>query len=152
MRKNRIGWLGTMALLACCANVQAQQAKPEDVIAYRQAVFKTVFWNFLPMGQMVKGSKPWDAAEFRKRALAVSFIALQLDDAFPAGSDKGAVTDALPAIWKDPADFDAKRREFQRTANALRVAANAGDVETIKAAFGKVRGACMACHEKYRAD
>ncbi len=152
MLRNFKGWLFGVALCVSVVGAQAQQAKPEDVIAYRQAVLKTVFWNFMSMGQMVKGSKPWDAAEFKRRSLAVSFMALQMDEGFPAGSDKGAVTDALPAIWENRADFDAKLREFQRTSNALRVAANGGDVETVKAAFGKVRNSCMACHEKYRAD
>lgn len=151
MRKRWYWWVVAL-IWASGASAEVPAPKPEEVIAYRQAVLKNVFWNFLPMGQMVKGSKPWDAAEFKRRALAVSFLALQLDEAFPAGSNKGAVTDALPAIWQDPDDFSAKRREFQRSSNALRIAANGGDVDTIKAAFATVRNACMSCHEKYRAD
>ncbi|HRG17088.1 MAG TPA: cytochrome c, partial [Pseudomonadota bacterium] len=115
-------------------------------------LFKTIVWNFMPMGAMVKGSKPWDAAEFKRRSIAVAFAAVQLDEAFSAGSDKGAVTDALPAIWENPDDFAAKLKAFQKTSNALRMAAAAGDQDRIKAAFNDVRQSCGNCHETYRAE
>ena len=104
------------------------------------------------MGAMVKGNKPWDNSEFKRRSIAVAFAAVQLDEAFAAGSDKGAVTDALPAIWQQPEDFAAKLKAFQRSSNALRLVAAGGDQDKIKAAFGDVRQACGACHEKYRAE
>jgi cytochrome c556 len=144
--------LVALSLIAVSAVAQAPAAKPEQVIAYRQSLFKTIVWNFMPMGAMVKGSKPWDAAEFKRRSIAVAFAAVQLDEAFAQGSDKGAVTDALPAIWEQPDDFAAKLKAFQRTSNALRMAATTGDQEQIKAAFGEVRQTCGQCHESYRAE
>lgn len=133
-------------------SVSAQSPEPADVIAYRQSLYKTVMWNFAPMGAMIRGIQPWDAAEFKRRSVAVAFAAVQLDEAFSKGSDKGAVTDALPAIWADPADFKVKLREFQRASNALRVAAAGGDQDAIKRAFDDTRNACKGCHQKYRAD
>lgn len=141
-----------LCLVAAAAGAQSPAAKPEDVIAYRQSLFKNIAWNFLPMGAMVKGSKPWDAAEFKRRSIAVAFAAVQLDEAFSAGSDQGAVTDALPAIWTQPEDFATKLKDFQRSSNALRVAALGSDQAAIKAAFGEVRQSCMGCHDDYRAD
>jgi cytochrome c556 len=138
--------------IAATAAAQAPAPKPEHVIGYRQSLFKTIVWNFMPMGAMVKGSKPWDAAEFKRRSIAVAFAAVQLDEAFSAGSDKGAVTDALPAIWENPDDFAAKLKAFQKTSNALRMAAAAGDQDRIKAAFNDVRQSCGNCHETYRAE
>lgn len=144
--------LFALSMIAATASAEAPGPKPEQVIGYRQSLFKTIVWNFLPMGAMVKGNKPWDAAEFKRRSIAVAFAAVQLDEAFTAGSDKGAVTDALPAIWQQPEDFAAKLKAFQQTSNALRLAAAGGDQDRIKAAFGDVRQACGACHEKYRAE
>ena len=150
MRK--LSCLVALSLIAATAFAQDAGPKPEQVIGYRQSLFKTIGWNFAPMGAMVKGSKPWDAAEFKRRSIAVAFAAVQLEEAFAAGSDQGAVTDALPAIWKDPEDFAAKLDAFRQSSNALRVAAAAGDQDKIKAAFGEVRQSCGDCHESYRAE
>lgn len=135
-------------------SVSAQAPEAEDVIGYRQSLFKTVMWNFAPMGAMVRGVKPWDAAEFKRRSVAVAFAAVQLDEGFATGSgaDSGGVTDALPAIWAAPADFKAKLRDFQRASNSLRVAAAGGDQDAVKQAFDATRNACKGCHQKYRAD
>lgn len=144
--------LAALSMIALAASAQAPAPKPEQVIAYRQSLFKTIGWNFAPMGAMVKGSKPWDAAEFKRRSIAVAFAAVQLDEAFAAGSDRGVVTDALPAIWENPDDFAAKLKAFRQASNSLRVAAAGGDQERIKAAFGEVRQTCGDCHETYRAE
>lgn len=144
--------LAALSMIALAASAQAPAPKPEQVIAYRQSLFKTIGWNFAPMGAMVKGSKPWDGAEFKRRSIAVAFAAVQLDEAFAAGSDRGAVTDALPAIWENPDDFAAKLKAFRQASNALRVAAAGSDQERIKAAFGDVRQTCGDCHETYRAE
>jgi cytochrome c556 len=144
--------LAALLMIALAASAQAPAPKPEQVIAYRQSLFKTIGWNFAPMGAMVKGSKPWDGAEFKRRSIAVAFAAVQLDEAFAAGSDRGAVTDALPAIWENPDDFAAKLKAFRQASNALRVAAAGSDQERIKAAFGEVRQTCGDCHETYRAE
>jgi len=135
-------------------SVSAQAPEPEDVIGYRQSLFKTVMWNFAPMGAMVRGVKPWDAVEFKRRSVAVAFAAVQLEEAFSSGSgtESGVVTDALSVIWADPADFKAKLRDFQRASNALRVAATLGDQDAVKRAFDDTRNACKGCHQKYRAD
>ncbi|HWT16209.1 MAG TPA: cytochrome c [Patescibacteria group bacterium] len=148
----RLAALIALSLVAAMASAQSPGPKPEDVIGYRQSLFKTIVWNFLPMGAMVKGNKPWNAVEFKQRSVAVAFAAVLLDEAFAKGSDQGAVTDALPAIWQQPEDFAARLKDFQRTSNALRVAAAGGDQERIKAAFGEVRQSCGACHDRYRAE
>lgn len=150
MRK--LSCLAALSMIALAAGAQAPGPKPEQVIAYRQSLFKTIGWNFAPMGAMVKGSKSWDAAEFKRRSIAVAFAAVQLDEAFAAGSDRGAVTDALPAIWENPDDFAAKLKAFRQTSNALRIAAAGGDQDRIKAAFGELRQTCGDCHETYRAE
>ncbi|HQW80735.1 MAG TPA: cytochrome c [Pseudomonadota bacterium] len=151
MRKT-LSFLVALSLVGATAAAQAPAPKPEQVIGYRQSLFKTVAWNFVPMGAMVKGSKPWDGVEFKRRSIAVAFAAVQLEEAFTAGSDKGAVTDALPEIWQQPQDFTTKLKAFQRTSNALRLAAAGGDQDRIKAAFGEVRQACSNCHDKFRAE
>lgn len=134
------------------ATAFAAQADDEPSVAgYRHGVYQVIRWNWMPMVAMVRGERPYDAADFRKRAARVSFLSHQLDEAYPEGSG-GEHTDALPAIWEDWADFSAKLEDFQREAQALRLAAEGGGEAAVKAQLQKVAGTCKGCHEKYRAD
>ncbi|MBW6398541.1 cytochrome c [Roseomonas sp. HJA6] len=68
---------------------------------------------------------------------------------YPAGSGTGA-TRALPAIWSDPAGFEAARNTIVTALGTLRTAAASGDVAATQAAFNQVGAACAACHRAYR--
>ena len=140
------------ALLLSLPALAADAPKPEAVITYRQSVFHMILWNFQPLGEMARGRRPFDAAEFERRATRLAFLAPQLEEGFTPGSDKGATTDALPDIWKNRADFDQKLAELVRETAALAEAAKTGDEAKMKAQFPKVAGACKNCHEKYRAE
>lgn len=130
----------------------ADAPKPEAVITYRQSVFHMILWNFQPLGEMSRGKRPFDAAEFSKRAERLASLTPQLEEGFTPGSDKGATTDALPDIWKNRADFDQKLADLVRETAALAETARGGDEAKMKAQFPKVAGACKNCHEKYRAE
>lgn len=144
--------LFVVALCAAAVGAQAAEPTPDQVIAYRQSLFKVIGWNYAPMAALVKGSRAWDAAEFQRRAIAVAFAAVQLDEAFTPESEKGAdaVSDALPEIWRQPEDFATRLKDFQRTSNALRMAAAGGDAERIRSAFLALRQECNDCHQHYR--
>lgn len=142
----------TIAGLAVAGVALAQSAAPDRAIGYRQNVFELVGWNFGALGQMARGQRDFDQAEFARRAERVAQLSKMLDEGFPPGSDKGATTEALPAIWTSRADFDAKMADFQREAAALAQIAAGGDADATKAQFGKTAGTCKACHDKYKAD
>lgn len=138
--------------LATAGIAMAQSSGPERNIGYRQNVFELVGWNFGALGQMARGQRDFDQAEFARRAERVAQLSKMLDEGFPAGSDKGAKTEALPAIWTNRADFDAKMADFQREAAALAQVAAGGDTDATRAQFGKTAGTCKACHDNYKAD
>ena len=110
-------------LLGLAANAQVEEPKPDMAIAYRQSVYKMIRWNFMPLAQMVRDQRPWNDAEFARRAARVSFLSHQLEEGYPKGSDSGAVTDAKPEIWTNWEDFSAKLQDFKVESRALRVAA-----------------------------
>ena len=139
-------------LVFAVAAASADAPKPEAVIHYRQSVYKVMLWNWVPMGEMVKGKRPFEAAEFKHRAERLAAATLYLDEAYAEGSGQGADTDALPAIWENRKDFDAKLQDMQREAQTLAQTAASGDEAKIKEQFAKTAGSCKACHEKYRAD
>lgn len=134
------------------AAIATAAVKPETAIAYRQAGYTMLGWNFGPMAQMVRGKTPWDAAEFARRAERVATIAPQLLEGFPEGSDTGATTDAKPEIWKNMDDFKAKMDALVKESKLLADIAKSGDEAKTKEQFKQTAGACKACHDKYRSE
>jgi len=134
------------------AAIASAAVKPETAIAYRQAGYTMLGWNFGPMAQMVRGKTPWDAAEFARRAERVALIAPQLLEGFPEGSDTGATTEAKPDIWKNMDDFKLKMDDLVKQSKLLAEVAKSGDEAKMKEQFKQTAGACKACHEKYRSE
>ena len=58
--------------------------------------------------------------------------------------------DALPAIWTNTADFAQKQTDFLNAVDKINAAAQAGNLEDIKIAYGEAAASCKACHESYR--
>lgn len=70
---------------------------------------------------------------------------------FPAGS-LTAESRALPAIWANKADFDAKSHAFGAAADRLAELAAAGDTPGFAAQAQVVSKGCGACHSLYRSE
>jgi cytochrome c556 len=143
--------LAIAAILGATA-VATAAVKPETAIAYRQAGYTMLGWNFGPMAQMVRGQAPWDAAEFARRAERVALIAPQLLEGFPDGSDSGATTEAKPEIWKNMDDFKLKMDDLVKQSKLLAEVAKSGDEAKMKDQFKQTAGTCKACHDKYRSE
>lgn len=132
------------------AAVVGAAVKPESAIHYRQSVYTMIGWNFSPMGDMVKGKTAFDAAEFAKHADRIAFLAPQLLEGFPQGSDTGAKTQAKPGIWTHMDDFKSKMNDLVTQSKALAQVAKGGDEAAMKDQFKKTAGTCKACHDDYR--
>ncbi len=131
---------------------QAQDVDAEDSIAYRQSLYKLIFWNFGTLAGMARERIPFDRDEFRLRALRVSNFSRQLDEGFAEGTGSGAPTDARPEIWTNREDFDAKLADFQREAHKLYTMSADADEAALKQQFSAVGGTCKGCHDSYRND
>jgi cytochrome c556 len=70
---------------------------------------------------------------------------------FPEGSG-GPDSHALPAIWANKADFEAKANAFGDAAARLNDLAEAGDTAGFAAQVPVVQRGCAACHSLYRAE
>lgn len=148
MRKGILVVSSVIAALA--AGVVHAQAKPEDVIKYRQGVMKIVGWNFGPMAAMVRGDKPYDKEAFARNAVNVEFVSKLALEGFTPGSDKGADTKAKPEIWAKMDDFKAKLNKMNEESAKLATVAKTGTFDDIKKQFGATGGTCKACHDDYR--
>jgi len=130
---------------------QAQFAKPEDAVKYRKASFTVMSAHFGRLGAMASGRMPYDA----KAAAENADVALTLSKlpwaAFGEGTDKGD-TRAKPEIWKESAKYKEAADKMQVEMGKLNVAAKAGNIDALKAAFGPAAASCKACHDNFRKD
>jgi cytochrome c556 len=137
---------------AALAHGEGKKDQIDAAIAYRQSVYHVILWNYGQMGEMVKGKKPYDAAEYGKRAERVAALASQLEEGFIPGSSGRESTEAKAEIWTSWDDFKSKMGDFERESRALAGVAKTGTFDDVKAQHAKVSAACKACHEKYKAD
>lgn len=147
MRKTLISLLATAVLAGPAA---AADSPKDKAVKYRQAVMTVVGSNFKPMGAMVKGEIPFDAAVFARHASDLAAITgVDILRGFPEDSE-GGDSEAKPDIWLDWEDFKAKMEDMSRESAALAKVATGGDKGAIKAQFGKTAKTCKACHKAYK--
>jgi len=118
-----------------------------DTIAQRKALMKENGAQNRIATEMIDGKRPFDLAAAKKVLAAFETSATKLKSLFPDNSKTGD-TAALPAIWENKADFEAKLAKFGADSKAA--AAKVTDLDSFKAAMGDVRKNCGACHNTYR--
>lgn len=119
----------------------------------RKAIYKLIGANFKPIGNVLKGNTPYDAATIQKSIDRVVFLSGLLDEAFPENSNLGdPETKAKVEIWTNHADFETKEKNFQVHALALQKVneTEKGSTDAFKAAANLVGQDCKACHDEYR--
>ncbi|PUE50182.1 cytochrome C [Limnohabitans sp. 2KL-17] len=149
--KTMLSLLGASMVLTLALPAQAQFAKPEDAIKYRKASFTVMAAHFGRLGAMANGRVPYDAKAAVDTADTVSALAKLPWAAFGEGTDKGE-TRAKPEIWKESAKFKEASDKMQAELVKLNVAAKAGNLDALKAAFGPAGASCKACHDNFRKD
>jgi cytochrome c556 len=114
----------------------------------RKAAMKTFGGQSKIIGDMLSGNTAFDAAAANAAMVAMQAAAAPLPELF-ATPETSPDTRALPAIWENKADFDARLAKFTGDINAG-VAASPQDQAAVQAAFGTIAGNCSSCHEVYR--
>jgi cytochrome c556 len=133
-----------MALVLGATVVMAQS----DPLAQRKALMKGNIENALAVNKMVRGENPFDAAKVNAAFAQWEETAHKIPNLFPEPPKPGQETRALPKIWENKADFEAKIAAFARA-----VADNKDKAKTLdelKVTFPNVNTACNNCHELYR--
>jgi len=141
----------TLAGLATALPAAAQFAKPEDAIKYRKSVFTVMASHFGRVGAMVSGKAPFDPKAAEANIEIATMMSKLPYVAFVEGTDKGE-TRAKPEIWAEMDKFKAAASTMQDEMAKLNAATKTGNLDTIKAQFGKVGQACKACHDNYRKE
>ncbi len=138
-------------LLVFCATLAFStlaNAAELNVIETRQAGQDLLAGDFAGIRAVVAAKGDVKTLEGPSKAMArwIKAFAGQ----FPAGSDKGNNTKALPAIWSDPAGFQKDIDAMADASGKLAMLAKAGDVDGVAAQVKIVGEACGACHRAYR--
>ncbi|WP_151449101.1 c-type cytochrome [Lacisediminimonas profundi] len=141
--------LAFSSLLAVPFSAQAQFAKVEDAVKYRQSALSVMGTHFGRIGAVVKGEKPYDKATVERDAAIVETLSKLPFAAFPPGSE-AANSKAKAEIWKEQDKFKAAGEKMQSEVAKLSAAAKSGNIDTIKTAFGAVGQSCKACHDDFR--
>lgn len=135
--------------IAFGAGVAYAQAKPENLLKYRQGVMRAQAFQFGPLTGVAKGEVQWGPA-MAQRAVNLAALAVIAGDVFPPASKGIPNSDAKPEIWDKPEDFKKVMAAYQAETAKLAELAKAGNVDAIKAQINAVGKSCGACHEAFQ--
>jgi cytochrome c556 len=135
--------LAVSAIAFATTAVIAQQ----DPIAARKAIMKANGQAAQLGTKMTKGEEPF-SVEKGKKVFATYQDVAKAHELFPDTSKTGGETAALPAIWENKADFEARLQKLATEAKAAE--ARVTDLDTFKAQFTEVQKNCGGCHQTYR--
>lgn len=136
-----------LAVTAIAFGISAVVAQG-DPIAARKALMKANGDQNRIGTEMIDGKRPFDLAAAKKVFATFAEGGEKSKALYPDSAKTGGDTAALPAIWENKTDFEAKLTKF---ANDAKSAADATtNVDTFKAQIAEVRKNCGGCHTSYR--
>lgn len=139
--------IGAVAFLTLNGTVFAQFQNTEKAIEYRQSVMTIIGTHFGRIGAVVKGSVPYNKDDVSKNAEIVAMMSTLPWQAFGPGTEGGK---AKPEVWSDNAKFKAAADKMQLAIADLNKAAQSGDQESVKKAFGAAGATCKGCHDDFK--
>jgi len=119
-----------------------------DAVAQRQALMKANGKAAKAMADMLKGA-PFDLAAVQEGLKNFANAAAKAPALFPDDSKTGGETAALPAIWENKADLNARFAKLGKDAADAMTAIT--DEASFKANAPALFKNCGGCHENYRA-
>jgi cytochrome c556 len=119
-----------------------------DPIAARKALMKTNGDQNRIATEMLEGKRPFNLDEAKKIFVVFAEAGEKAPALFPDNSKTGGDTAALPPVWENKADFNAKLAKFASESKAAGDATK--DLDTFKVQITEVRKNCGGCHQTYR--
>jgi len=141
----------TMLAIAAVAVGITAVAAQQDPIAARRAIMKANGQQAQIATKMVKGEEPFSVDKAKKVFATFQDVA-KAHELFPESSKTGD-TNALPAIWENKADFEARLTKLVADAKVAEARVAEGkvtDLDSFKAEFAEVQKNCGGCHQNYR--
>ena len=132
------------------------QAKPEDLIKWRQSGYQFMAWNMGRIKANLEGT--YNKDQVIQAANTVAAIANSgMGALYAPGTDKGTgwhETNVKPEFFQPEkkARLGEVATAFNKEANELAKVAATGDAAAVKAQFGKLGSACKGCHDDFRKE
>ena len=141
------------ASLAATTAVAQDDITPEDIaVEIRQGHMLNYASQLGVLGPMAQGQADFDSAAAQTAADNLFHLAsIDQSHYWLPGTAVGEHPEsaALPAIWENMDDFNAKQQALLEAATNLQTVAGT-DLASLQGAMGAVGQACGACHENYR--
>jgi cytochrome c556 len=140
--------------LAAITGTALAQAKPEDLIRFRQAGYRFMAWNMGKIKANIDGQ--YNKDQVIAAANVVAAIANSgMGALYAPGTDKGTgfhETHVKPELFTDKEGVGKVAKAFNMEANEMAKVAATGDAAAVKAQFGKLGETCKGCHDKFRKE
>jgi cytochrome c556 len=133
---------------ALAVSAAAVAVAADDPIAARKALMKENGKQAKEGAAMLKGEAPFDLAKAKTILATFENAAVKAPPLFPDTAKEGGETAALPAIWQNKADFEARFTKLGTDAKAAE--GSVTDLDSFKVAFSTIGKDCGGCHELYR--
>ena len=148
--KNKMLLAGLALALGAGISFQASaQVKPETLVKQRQAAMTLQGKYIGPIGAMMQGKMPYDAAVVARNAAYLEVLTKMPWDGFQA-STADVKSNAKPEVLKETDKFHKASEALETAAAKLSAAAKSGDQGAVKTAFGDVGKACKGCHDDFQ--
>jgi len=134
-----------VAVLAFGATALVAQSDP---IAARKALMKANGDQNRVATEMLEGKRPFNLDEAKKVLATFAETGEKAPALFPDDSKTGGDTAALPTVWENKSDFQAKLAKFAHDSKAAVDATK--DLDSFKVQITEVRKNCGGCHQTYR--
>jgi len=134
-----------VAILALGVTALSAQSDP---IAARKALMKENGEQSKVATEMIEGKRPFSLDAAKKVFTTFAETGEKAPALFPDSSKTGGDTGALPAVWENKTDFDARLAKFAKDAKSAGEATK--DADSFKSLMAEVRKSCGGCHQTYR--
>lgn len=149
-KMNAGAWkIGAAAVLLTAATATAHQGVQNPAVLDRMNGMTAMADAMEVLVTMMRGSAEFDADRANAAIAAVGEEAGRVIPLF-ATEETDPASEALPAIWEEFADFEAKARDLELV--AARFAGSVVAPEDLRGAVRALGQSCGACHDAYREE
>ena len=134
-----------VAMFAFGATALVAQSDP---MAARKALMKSNGDQNRVATDMLEAKRPFSLDDAKKVFATFAEAGEKAPALFPDDSKTGGDTAALPPIWENKADFNARLAKFASESKAAMDATK--DLDSFKIQITEVRKNCGGCHQTYR--
>jgi cytochrome c556 len=144
---NLSGLVGALLLLAASAFAHSGAT---GVVKQRMEMMKSIAAEAKVLANMVRGETRFRPIKAGEAGKALLQHATKVAALFPAGSINGP-SEALPAIWEMPDEFQASFRKLEAAArDMVEVADTAKNRKALAEPFARIATTCKSCHRIFR--